>query len=373
MFTVQTYLRPDTLVRVVEQFAEDFFLGEDPTRLEYLYHKCYNSAVSHNGELTKAAIYAGLEMACWDIMGKAAKLSLPELLGGRFREKVRTYSYISAPADKQHLGFEFWQDSDAVAERAAELVDQGFTALKLDPFPLLFGSDTHDGQPLPVHWSQETLDHAVATVERIRVRVGQVGVIIGTHGQMTAGGAIEVAKRLEPFRPMWLEEPVPPELTSEMAKVAKATSIPITSGERLLSKWDFARLIRDEAVSIVNPDLSQVGLLEGRKIAAIAEANYIKIAPHVYGGPLVCAASVQFGATVPNLLITEGMGRFTGPHADLLDEPIQWCDGYAHPSTRPGLGYNLNEDLARAWAPTPDTRLWGNLDAPPQQPGHNQP
>ncbi|WP_167383642.1 mandelate racemase/muconate lactonizing enzyme family protein [Bordetella genomosp. 12] len=365
IFTTQAYLRPRTFATTVEQVGEDFFVGTDIRNVEHTYHKYYNSFYSHTGDLLKTAIYSGIEMACWDAIGKELDMPAHMLLGGRFREGVRTYTYISAPPSDKELGFDFWLNPGAVGERAAEFADQGFTGLKLDPFPLMTGSDVHASQVTPLQWSLDALDLAEQTIAEIRKRVGKrCDIIIGTHGQMTASSAIRVAKRMEKFDPLWLEEPVPPELASEMAKVARGTSIPITTGERLTSKWEFARLIREDAASIFNLDVSQVGgLWEAKKIAAMAEANYIQIAPHVYGGPLVAAASIQLGLASPNLLITEGMGKFTGAHAELLDEPIEWRDGQVVPSKRPGLGHNLNETVARKWAVSDNDRLFGSIDS----------
>jgi len=366
MFTAQTYVRPSHLAVGLQQVAEDFFYGQNPTNVEYLYHRFHNSHYSHTGELLKAAIFSALEMACWDLVGKDMGKPVYELLGGQFRQSVRTYSYVSAPPELEDLGFDFWLNPDAVGERAVQLVDEGFTAMKLDPFPLLTGSDSHQSQVVPLQWSLEALDLAEETIATVRKRVGsKADIIIGTHGQMTASGAIRFARRVERFDPLWFEEPVPPELSSEMAKVAKATSIPITSGERLTSKWDFARLIRDGAVSIINPDVSQVGgLMEARKIAAVAEANYVQVSPHVYGGPFVAIASLHLSLATPNVFISEGLGRFTGIHADLLDRPIQWRDGYAYLSDRPGLGHDLNEELARSLRASDDARFWGSMGAP---------
>ncbi len=365
VFTTQSYLRPRTFANTVEQVGQDFFVGSDIRNVEAVYHKYYNSFYSHTGDLLKTAIYSGIEMACWDAIGKENNVPVHTLLGGRFREGIRTYTYVSAPPSDTELGFDFWLNPDAVGERAAELVDQGFTGLKLDPFPLMTGSDSHASQVVPLQWSLEALDLAEQTIGGIRKRVGsRCDIIIGTHGQMTASSAIRLAKRMERFDPLWLEEPVPPELAGEMAKVARATSIPITTGERLTSKWEFARLIKEDAAAIFNLDVSQVGgLWEAKKIASMAEANYIQIAPHVYGGPLVAAASIQLGLACPNLLITEGMGKFGGSHADLLDEPIIWRDGFVVPSRRPGLGHNLNEKVARELAVEDHHRLWGSIDS----------
>jgi L-alanine-DL-glutamate epimerase-like enolase superfamily enzyme len=170
---------------------------------------------------------------------------------------------------------------------------------------------------------------------------------------MTASGAIRLAKRLEKYDPLWLEEPVPPEMHDEMAKVARSTCIPITAGERLTSKWEFARLIRSDAVAICNLDVAQCGgLLEAKKIAALAEANYVQIAPHVYGGPLVAAASIHLSLSCPNFLSMEVNDTYrTGVYQELLDTPLDWSEGYLIPSTRPGLGHGLNEAVARRLAP----------------------
>jgi L-alanine-DL-glutamate epimerase-like enolase superfamily enzyme len=364
MFTAQTYVRPTTLATIVEEFIEDFILGEDPTATERLFHKYYNSHYSHVGEMLKSAIFSSVEMACWDIHGKSVGRAVYDLLGGRFRDRVRTYTYVNAPAGQADKGFDFWLDSDAVADRAGELIAEGFTALKLDPFPMLIGSATHLGQAIPVQWTLEALDVAERTVALVRERAGsKCDIIIGTHGQMTAAGAIRFAKRIERFDPLWFEEPVPPDLPSEMSAVARATSIPITAGERLTSKWEFARLFRERAVSIINPDVSQVGgLLEAKKIAALAEASGVQFSPHVYGGPFACIAALHLGLTVPNFLVCEGMGRYEGLHAELLDESIEWRDGYAYLSDRPGLGYTLNESRARELRANESVRLWGGLD-----------
>src|SRR5262249_37494343 len=158
------YVRPTTLAVLVEEFVEDFLIGEDPTMTERLFFKFYNSFYSHVGEMLKSAVFSALEIACWDILGKSVGRPVHELLGGRVRERVRTYTYISAPPSEIEAGFDFWLRPEAVAERAAELVDQGFTALKLDPFPLLTGSTTHLGQMVPVEWSLDALDLAEETI-----------------------------------------------------------------------------------------------------------------------------------------------------------------------------------------------------------------
>jgi len=179
----------------------------------------------------------------------------------------------------------------------------------------------------------------------LREAVGpRADLLFGTHGQMTAAGAIRLARRLEPYEPLWFEEPVPPDAPEEMAKVARATSIPIAAGERLTTKYDFARLLRTDAAAILQMNLGRVGgLLEGKKIAAMAEVQHVQIAPHLYCGPVVGAANIQLATCSPNFLILEGIERWGGFHADILKVPIRWEDGYVIPPTGPGLGVELNE------------------------------
>jgi 2-dehydro-3-deoxyphosphogalactonate aldolase len=164
---------------------------------------------------------------------------------------------------------------------------------------------------------------------------------------MTTSAAIRLAKRLEKFDPLWLEEPTPPENAREMGRVARATSIPIATGERLATKYDFARVLENQAASILQMNLGRVGgILEAKKIAGMAETYYAQIAPHLYNGPIVGAANIQISTCSPNFLILESIQTWGGFHAEILKEPIQWQDGYVIPPTKPGLGVELNEEVA---------------------------
>tara|TARA_B100001146_G_scaffold158676_1_gene139712 strand:- start:48 stop:692 length:645 start_codon:yes stop_codon:yes gene_type:complete len=194
------------------------------------------------------------------------------------------------------------------------------------------------------------LSRSETFVRKIREAVGdRADILIGTHGQMTAAGAIRLAKTLEPYDPLWFEEPVPAENEDEMAKVARATSIPIATGERLASKFEFQRVLRCGAAAILQMNLGRVGgILEAKKIAGMAEASYLQIAPHLYCGPIVGAAAIQLGTCSPNLLIQEGILDWGGFHAELLRQPIDWEEGYIMPPTGPGLGVELDEVVAEA-------------------------
>ena len=194
----------------------------------------------------------------------------------------------------------------------------------------------------------EELERCERYVGSVREAVGdRCDLLFGTHGQFTPSGAIRLAKRLEQYDPLWFEEPTPPEIPEEMARVARATSIPIATGERLTTKYEFSRVLETGAASILQLNLGRVGgLLEAKKIAGMAEAHYAQIAPHLYCGPVVGAANIQLSACSPNFLLLEGIRDWGGFHAEILKTPIQWEDGYVIPPTAPGLGVELDEDVA---------------------------
>lgn len=219
----------------------------------------------------------------------------------------------------------------------------GFTAIGYDPVMPMGSFD-------PRQLSIESLDNAELVTKNIREVVGgRCDLLIKTHGQMTTSSAIRLAKRLERFDPLWLEEPTPPENRNEMARVASSTSIPIATGERLVTKYEFADVLRRQSASILQPALARVGgILEGKKIAGMAEAHYAQLAPHLYAGPIEAAANIQLSTCSPNFLIQESIECFGGFYAEVLCDPIQWEDGYIIPSTRPGIGVELDEDVVDA-------------------------
>ena len=198
--------------------------------------------------------------------------------------------------------------------------------------------------------SLEKLELSEAFCRQIRAAVGpRCDILFGTHGQFTPSGAIRLARRLEAYDPLWFEEPTPPEAPEEMALVARQTTIPIATGERLTTKYEFSRVLENRAASILQLNLGRVGgLLEAKKIAGMAEAHYAQIAPHLYCGPVVGAANIQLAACSPNFLILESIERWDGFHARILNEPVRWEDGYVIPSPKPGLGVELNEEVALA-------------------------
>jgi len=328
---------PHLVARMIEDVFQRYMQGEDPHRIEHMWRRVYSAGFTQHPDLTLMAVLSALEMACWDIIGKAAGQPVYNLLGGRVHERLRSYTYIYArPGDKTDV----YQDPDLSAERAVEYIKQGFTAIKFDPAGPY---SAFDGRQL----SLAALDLCERFCRQLREAVGsRADLLFGTHGQMTAAGAIRLARRIEPYDPLWFEEPVPPDAPEEMAKVARATSIPIATGERLATKYDFARLLKHGSAAILQMNLGRVGgILEAKKIAAMAEVHHVQIAPHLYCGPVVGAANIQLATCSPNFLIQESIERWQGFHADVLNKPIRWEQGYIMPPTDPGLGVELNEDF----------------------------
>ena len=336
---------PRTVAAMVRDVFERHFEGADPHRIEHLWRLTYGTGYSLRPDPSLMGVLSGLEIACWDIIGKSAGRPVYDLLGGCCRERIRSYTYIY-PAEGDTYpdpdAPNVYNDPDMAAARAADYLGQGFTALKFDPA----GPYTvYDGrQP-----RMEDLERSEQFCKRLREAVGtRADLLFGTHGQFTTSGAKRLARRIEPYDPLWFEEPVPPEMPEAMAEVARSTSIPIATGERLCTKWEFARVLACGAASILQPALGRVGgILEAKKIAAMAEAHYAQMAPHLYAGPVEGAANIQLAACIPNLLILESIERWGGFHGQIVGG-VRWEDGYVIPSREPGLGITFDEDVARA-------------------------
>jgi 2-dehydro-3-deoxyphosphogalactonate aldolase len=331
---------PHIVARMIEDVCERCVMGSDPFKIERLWRIVYSSGYTQHPDLSLVGVLSGIEMACWDIIGKELDRPVYELLGGQVHEKLRSYTYLY-PRESDTT--DVYSDPNLAAERAAEYVKQGFSAVKFDPVGPYSAFD-------PRQLSLQVLEHAEKFVKTVREAVGsQCDLLFGTHGQMTTSSAIRLARRLEKFDPLWFEEPVPPENVGEMARVARSTSIPIATGERLATKYEFAELLGRQAASILQMALGRVGgILEAKKIAGMAEAHYAQIAPHLYCGPIEGAANIQISTCSPNFLILEGIQTWGGFHAEILKTPIRWEQGDVIPPTAPGLGVELNEAVAAA-------------------------
>lgn len=336
---------------LIEDVAERHVIGMSPFQIETIWRVIYSSGFNQHPEFTMGGVMSAIEIACWDIVGKALDQPVYNLLGGKVNEKLRSYTYLYPDdSDQSVLSVTNIQgDPEIAPKRAEHYLKLGFTAVGFDPVMPMGSFD-------PRQLSLESLDNAEKVARNLREVAGsKCDLLVKTHGQMTSSSAIRLAKRLEQFDPLWLEEPTPPENRNEMARVAHATSIPVATGERLVSKYDFADLLGKQAASILQPALARVGgILEAKKIAGMAEAHYAQMAPHLYTGPIEAAANIQLATCSPNFLIQESIETFGGFYAELLKKPIQWQDGYIVPPTDPGIGYELNEEVAEAHPYTED-------------------
>lgn len=332
---------PKVVVKMIEDVFERCLQGRDPHQIESLWRRVYSSGFTQNPDLSLMGVLSALEVACWDIIGKEANQPVYNLLGGKVHDKLRSYTYLyPKESDKTNV----YEDPVLAAERALEYVKQGFTAVKFDPT----GPYTdYDGRQL----SLKAMDRSERFCKLIRESVeSDADLLFGTHGQMTAAGAIRLAKRLEPYEPLWFEEPIPPDSPEEMARVARACSIPVATGERLATKYDFARLLKAGSAAIFQMNLGRVGgILEAKKIASMAETQHVQIAPHLYCGPVVGAANVQLSTCSANFLILECIEQWQGFHSDILLKPMKWENGYVIPPTEPGLGIELNEEFIKQY------------------------
>jgi L-alanine-DL-glutamate epimerase-like enolase superfamily enzyme len=332
---------PKAMRAVIEDVFERHMAGENPENTEMMFRRAYSSGFTQRPDLTVMGAFSGLEMACWDILGKAHERPVYALLGGLMNERIRSYSYLYPLA--HHDLNTFWNDPQMTAESAAKMVEQGFTAVKFDPA----GPYTVRGGHQP---SLSDIERSVTICRRIRETVGnRADILFGTHGQFTTAGAIRLARRLEPYDPLWFEEPCPPDNLLEFANVARQCRIPVATGERLTTKAEFATLLRTGGVAILQPALGRSGgILETKKIAAIAESFNAQVAPHLYAGPVEWAANIQLAANIPNLLMVETIQTGGDFHRQLIGDTIRWEDGYIVPPTAPGLGIEFDEALARA-------------------------
>ena len=329
---------------VVEKMAADVFarrfLNEDPRRVEFLCRRARADNYAPRPDASLVATLSALEIACLDIAGKACGLPIHDFLGGKTRARLRAYTYLYPEAgDKADV----YADPAQAARRAADCRDLGFTAVKFDPIDKYGAFD-------PRQLRLAEISRARLFAREIRAAVGDdCDLLFGSHGQMTAAAAIRLARELEPFLPLWFEEPTPPECPAAAAAVARATSIPIATGERLSTAHDFARVLDCGAAAILQPNLGRVGGIgEAKKIAALAEMRHAQIAPHLYCGPIAAAANIQLAAAIPNFLILESIKTMDGFCAEILKTPLRWEKGDIVVPDAPGLGVELNEKVARA-------------------------
>lgn len=321
---------PDHAVEQVVHYLKDWLIGEDPTRIEHLWRLMYNGSRFPGGSLLNAAI-SGIEIALWDVKGKAHGVPVYQLIGGRCRDRVRVYRAIGGSTPEQ------------IAADARLAVKEGFTGVKMSPQP-----GEHNSLPWGV-----VLRETARRMEAARRALGdEVEIGLDPHAQIFEPiRAWELSEAVRPYRPMFFEEPLRPENVEALAKLKEKMGIPLATGEMLYTKYQFRDVIAAHAADILQPDLILCGgLMEAKKIAAMAEAAYLTVAPHNPMGPISTAVSTHFAASTPNFLILEYTRDSEPPARDLILKPLKLVDGYLEIPEVPGLGIELNE---RAFAGKP--------------------
>lgn len=330
-----------TVLRCVEEM-EDYLLQADPSRIEDIWTTLYRAGFYRGGGIMMSAI-SGIDQALWDIKGKLFQAPVYELMGGACRDKMRVYSWVGGdrPSD--------------VGKAAREKLEEGFTAVKMNATEELQMIDSYD-----------KLDAVLERVAAIRESCGRAfGIAIDFHGRVHKPMAKVLAKKLEEFDPMFLEEPVLCENMEAFSEIAAACNIPIATGEHLYSRWDFKRLLHAGGVDIIQPDLSHAGgITEVKKIASMAEAYDVALAPHCPLGPIALAACLNMDATCYNAVIQEqSIGIHYNVGKSVLDyvnnrEDFEFTDGFVKLPRKPGLGVEVNKELVEEENRTPHN--WKN-------------
>ncbi|MFU8881589.1 MAG: mandelate racemase/muconate lactonizing enzyme family protein [Rhodobacterales bacterium] len=354
---------PDAMRAVIEDVFARHMQGENPENIEKMFRRAYSSGFTQRPDLTVMGAFSGLEIACWDILGKDRGRPVWALLGGRMNDRLRAYTYLYPLPHHDHAPF--WISAEMAAESALEAVGRGYTAVKFDPA----GPYTMRGGHMP---AMRDITRSVDFCRAIRAAVGdRADLLFGTHGQFSTAGAIRLGQALEPYSPLWYEEPIPPDNLLEFQKVVQAVRIPLATGERMTTKAEFATLLRTGGAEILQPALGRAGgIWEMKKVAAMAEAFNAQIAPHLYAGPVEWAANVHLAASIPNLLMIETIE--TPFHDALIKGGIRVENGHVIPPETPGLGIEVDEDLARAHPFTGEGLHLQMQDAPCDYQNENQ-
>ncbi len=330
-----------TVQTLVHEWVEGRVLGRDPFDIEPVIGGVIRD--QYQGGSTIMTAISGVEIAMWDIIGKACNQPVYRLLGGR--QHLRIPAYANGWYGGANTPQEF-------AERAREAIAQGYSALKFDPFGVAWKD-----------MAQDEAELALSRVAVVREAVGiRVGLMIEFHGRLSAGSAVEIMHKLEPYNPTWCEEPVSPENLDLLAEVKSRTRLPISSGERLYTLHDFYRLTSLRAADIVQPDIAHCGgILTAKKIAAMAAVQDIRVAPHCSIGPIALAAALHFDVSTPNFMVQEAFGDFDVPWRNSLVRgwnPVQ--NGEFVLSDEPGLGIDIDEEVIaqHPYVQNPFPSLW---------------
>ncbi len=319
--------RTDALVAYIDGAKRRHVIGSDPFNTEDLYQRMFRDDYGRAGEIVATGISV-IEIACWDIIGKALNQPVYRLLGGTCRDKIKAYA---------NGWYRVERTPEEFHTAAKKVIEKGYKALKFDPF----GAGYYE-------LSYEEKLKSVSLVESVRDAVGpDVEILVEMHGRFSPYTAIEIAAELEQYKPSWVEEPVPPDNIAALAKAADSINLPVATGERLHNKYEYRELINLQAADILQPDITQTGgFLETKKIAAMGDMCYMTVAPHNVGGPVSTATALHFAACTTNFKIQEHFNDFSEAW---VKEAATGCpeviDGYFSLPSGPGLGMELNEDL----------------------------
>lgn len=329
----------ETAVReLIRDYGRRYVVGQDPFDIESLWFKLYQ--VEHNTGPVMYSAMAGIEMALWDIVGKACGQPVYNLVGGKVRNKVKAYAngwYTST------------NELDDLSEKAREVKARGYKALKFDPFG-----------PGGREISRAELKQAGVTVETVRKAVGEdVDILLEFHGRFSPIMALEAIRAMVPYNPTWCEEPIPAHNQVSMAQVTASSPLRVATGEHTYSRYGFLDLLEHQAAHVIQPDITYAGgFLETKKIAAMAEAYYVSVAPHNCDGPLKTIAAIHLAANIPNFLILETFQDYDVPwRADLASGIPQVVDGYLEVPSKPGWGIEVNESAIAAHPEDRDAKL----------------
>jgi len=321
----------DEVKLMATSFVEKYLVGQDPLDSEVLWSAMYHDPHARGGRIATTAL-SGIDIALWDLKGKILGQPVYKLLGGAYREKIRVYAngWYTNPGTPQQN-----------ADEARRVVDMGYTALKIDPF----------GQRNFYTISLEEAQLAEDRVAAVRNAVGpHVDILVEAHAKWNVMNAIQLGKRLEQYRPLWYEEPVSEENIAELLEVRRKVNIPIATGERLYTKFPFAQIIEAHAADVLQPDIANAGgITELKKIATIAEAKHITMAPHNVCSPVGAQAELHLCAAILNFEIQEYHAEFYTAHYFTVFDGFPRQDaGYVTLSDEPGLGLTMNEDVLAA-------------------------
>ena len=326
----ECYTQADRDVQVTAHIdmLKRYLIGRDPTNIKHFMQMVYDDFAGRRGAMDLWCAVSGLEHAMWDILGKVAGQPVYKLLGGPVRSKIRVYA--------NGWGGGGWDSAD-LADRASQIVESGFTALKFDPIP----------GPWRTFVSKDVERQAVENVRAVRQAVGSdVDILVEMHRRLAPMHAVKIARGIEEYEPFWYEEPVLAENIDALASAKQNINIPVVTGEELYTKFEFREIFEKQAADIINPDVCNVGgILELKEIAAMAEPYFVVVSPHNYNSTtLGLAATVNASATMPNFLITEYFVNFEELGKDIATTPFEVENGYINLPESPGLGIDLDEE-----------------------------